>query len=827
MNMMKCLKTTGAALSLLFAALPCVILIVGMACGRAVTTTKEGGQLNKTRVGTPYPTGTRTTLLVPLPAEPAWQDMAFLAAVPAATVVNNGAPSLVALDTSGALSPEIQDYVRRYRPDAVHLLGGAADGLVVTSRTCGVLQAGSADEAACVLSARFWRRCATAVICPEDDYEAGLVAAPLAARLRAPLLFTGAQGLSRRAAQELRKLRVRELIVVGKLTGGLQSLTQVTKQVTVLDGARDVMIWVRRRGLTVAYLAALNPLDRNKTVIRKLSLAGALLAAGREGLVAPLPYEVRWKIPFSGMEMKGELPADLPKSEAKPKAGRIVFGEREYAFILTGKRRERGLRVNIDLDGDGKWAGTGEGPFATGDTVELDGKRVVITVGAEKGAGKADVRLTWPTAEQLVGDLRRDYEALGAPPEHLCLVGFPDAVPQAIIGRGGIVEEQTSDLPYANADDDSFAEIGVARVIAENASFATLFASRVLTYTSLLDAEWQDRACQACWENTYGKLFENVGFDATYRHTEENLKWLVPPAQGEKGKQAQTFDQDSPLARCAALAHENHSWWHELGQTFTWDAEVLLAPVVIESGGCLTAALDREPDYHSVVARMLRKGAVSFSGNSREGCAECELQRQEFWNGVLSGQTIGQAHRRSMNSAQVTILDMKEGAGGAYVYQLRIRTQFGDPAFAMRVPGRPRSEPARSVVHSDTLTVHAPGEWWPVKMHVPADWKKWADKDLYVLRGAGTYARRTWCSEQYDREELYVTAEFTTRRRVAKIEQVQKPPAPLGWTGSYYVDDHADGSQTYRWAVRLADFDQIKGRIVNAVEHLDYRVVYE
>src|SRR5512136_2943934 len=116
----------------------------------------------------------RTTLLVPLPAEPAWQDMAFLAAVPAATVVNDGAPSLVALDAPGALTPEVQDYLRRYRPDAVHLLGDAPGGLVAGGRPCGMLQAGSADEAACRLSAQFWRTCATAVISPGDDYEAGL-----------------------------------------------------------------------------------------------------------------------------------------------------------------------------------------------------------------------------------------------------------------------------------------------------------------------------------------------------------------------------------------------------------------------------------------------------------------------------------------------------------------------------------------------------------------------------------------------------------------------------------------------------------------------------
>ena len=112
-------------------------------------------------------------------------------------------------------------------------------------------------------------------------------------------------------------------------------------------------------------------------------------------------------------------------------------------------------------------------------------------------------------------------------------------------------------------------------------------------------------------------------------------------------------------------------------------------------------------------------------------------------------------------------------------------------------------------------------------MHVPADWKKWADKDLYVLRGAGTYRAARGAGEQYDKEEIYLTAEFTTRRRVAKIEQVQEPPAPLGWNGSYYADEHADGSRTYRWSVRLADFDQVKGTMVNAVERIEYRITYQ
>jgi len=774
----------------------------------------------------------RTTMLVPLTTEPSWRDFAFLAAVPAATVADDGAPSLIALDDTGKTKPEIEDYARRYRPEVVYLLGGTIDDLVVAGKACTPLRANSADEAACVLSKTFWSAAATAVICSETDYEAGLVAAALAARLRAPLLFATTNGLSLSAGQKLGRLNARELIVIGNLGTGLQALKQLGKPVVELADAHAVMAWVRKKGLRVAYIAALNPTDRNRTVIKKTSLAGALLAAGRQGLVAPLTYETRWKIPFTGVELKDTPPAGVPTSKTNSKAGHIVLDGREYGFVLTGEHMEANsddlcdLRVTIDVNGNGAHNDPAKGSFTTGDTVELGGKRYVITLGTKNGVGEADVRLTWPSADRLCEHLRTFYQALGAPPEHLCLVGFPDAITQAIIG-GDDGEDLTSDLPYANADNDPFAEIAVARVIAENVSFATLYASRVLTYRALLAPEWQDRACLARWENTCGKLFENVGFDASYHHTEEDLKWIVPPAEGTEGERAQTFVPDSPLARCAVLAHDDHSGWQGLGNTFDWDADVLLAPVVIESGGCLTAALDREPDFRSVIARMFRKGAVSFSGNSREGVAECELQRHEFWNGVLSGQTIGQAHRRSINSALVTILDQKETTGGCYWYQLRIRTQFGDPAFAPRVPRAPDSAPARVTVHGNTVSVHAPQQWWPIKATVPEDWKQWCGKDLYVLRGAGAYALKTWCSEGHDIEEIFVTAEFTTRSRVARIEQVQQPPSPLGWRGTWHVDEHADGSRTCRWAVRMVDFDQIKGHIINAVDRLDYRISYE
>jgi len=769
----------------------------------------------------------RTTVLVPLPQGPSWQDLAFLAAVPAATVANEGAPSLIALEATGEISPEVLDYASRYHPDQVVLLGGSGNPAEVAGRTCKRIEAAAADEAACKLCQWFWPSCQTVVICPESDYESAVVAAALAARLRAPLLFAGPNQLSDATRREIQRLAARELIVVGHCAKQVHALQPAPQQITELPAATDVMAWVNQRHLAVNYLAALNPLDRYRTVIGKLSLAGVLLAAGRDGLVAPLALETRWKTPFSGTVMQDKLPPNFPQSTAPPKTGQIALDGLTKNFLLTGQSKERDLHVYFDLNGDGAYQGAGEGPFATGDTVQFAGKRYVITLGTKNGFGNADVRLTWPSAEELTVQLRGYYQALGAAPEYLCLVGFPDAIPQAIRGNLGVVPEVTTDLPYANADDDPFAEICVARVIAENASFATLYASRALTYPSLLTSEWQDRACLAQWENTSGKLLENAGFDASYRHRSEDLPWANPPADGKKGKRVSTFSQDSPLTRCAIITHMDHSWWRELGGTFGWDADVLLAPAVVESGGCLTAALDREPDFRSVVARLLRKGAVAFVGNAREGCAPQELQRMEFWTAVLAGKTIGQAHRQSINSAITTILDKGQDHAQDFDYQVHIRTLFGDPAFRMHVPSPLRSAAARTSVNGDKITVHAPAAWWPVKMLVPSDWKQWTGKDLYVLRGAGTYALRKWCDEEYDREETCVTAEFTTRRQIARIEQLQQPPAPLGIKGSWHADRNPNGSTTYRWVVRLADFNQQKGSIINAVEQLDYQIFWQ
>jgi len=767
--------------------------------------------------------GGRAAFVVRLPSVPAWQDFAFLAAVPAATLRCEGAPALIALDESGAITREIDDYLRRYKPQALYCLGPLPREAVDARRQWQALEADSADAAARVLARTFWKATDTVVVCREGEYGMALVASALAARLRAPLLFSATD------RELLRRLAVKRAIVVGPMPEAAEALKEAGLAAVDLKDAPAVLGWMREQKLAVSYIAVVNPLDREATVIKKLSLAGPLLAAARQGIVVTLPYKTLWKAPFFGIECKANPPKGTPESHKPPRIGLTAVNGHPFAFVLTsGKNDEDYFAVNVDLNGNGDFSDAGEGPFRTGDTVVLGDQRYSLTIGEGNGAGKADVRLTFPCADDVVADLKAFYAAAGSPPEYLCIVGFPDAIPQAIVRDcEGDNRDLPSDFPFANTDGDLFGEIALARLIAESASSATLYVSRVVTYPQLLDSSWSATAGQARWENTYAKLFENVGFTMAPHHDVNTLKWIEPPTEKSEGRRAQAFDQSSPLAQVSVLAHQTHSWWKDLGQTYDWESDVLLAPTVVESGGCLTTALDRQPDCRSIVARLMRNGAVGFEGNALPAIACCEQQRIVFWNAVLAGETLGHAHLNAQNSTVAVILETDQLLGGPNHYQLYLRGLFGDPAFAIHLPSSPKSAPARVEAKGDLVSVHAPAAWWPVKIRVPEDWKKWNDKDLYVLRGGGTYPNRYWIGEGYDAEETYVDATFRTAKKVKGIEQMQTPPKPLGWTGKFVVDENTDGTRTYRWRVRLVDFDQLKGTILNKVDRLDYRMVFE
>ncbi len=765
----------------------------------------------------------RTTFLVPIDVEPTWRDMAFLAAIPASEFVNKGGGSLIAIDSKGGISPEIRDYAKRYRAESLVALAPSSIGQAIRAAWTdkavkfAAVSEDSAEATALELSSRFWRKSTVAVVTDDGDYESALVGATLASLIKAPLLFHNRKGISPPALVELRRLGVKQILAVGSQPPKFKG------SVTALPDAKAVMAWVLRKGIKVSYLAAVNPKDRTNFVTRKLSMAGAQLAAGRGGLAAPLNMATEWKRPFESRPWDRALPMGVRQGKAKTEAGTIAVDGEKASFFLTGESGDDGLRLSVDRGGKGVYAET----YASGDTLEIGRRKWVVSLGNRTRFGKTKVHLTWPTADEMKGRLEAFYKVLGSPPEHLCLVGFPDSIPHAIFGQGGIVEEQTSDLPFAMVGQSEFARIGTARLIAENLSFGTLYAARALTYRELIQPDWSRASGQAEWENSLGPLFQNAGFTAPYHLSGQDIPWETPPADGKEGKRAASFGQDSPMASCAILAHSEHSWWQSLGSTIRWDATVLLAPSVVESGGCATATLDREPDNRSIVARLLRLGAIGFSGGSRELPAQAQPLRMAYWNGILAGQTLGQAHRLALNAGILIVKDEGEGPQGPYRYCTQVRMQFGDPALALRLPSAPRVSPARTVVQGDKVTVHAPGEWWIVKTIVPPDWKQWAGRDLYAVRGAGAIALSSWTAKGRDQETMLVLAEFTSRRKVKEIKPENTPDAPLGWLGKWHTEPNTDGTFTYRFAVRMIDFDQERGQILRKVDRLDFKLIFE
>ncbi len=768
----------------------------------------------------------RAVIFVSTPADPSWQDFAVLAAQAASFDSGNGdqlfriESTVIALDQAGTLPREVVDFLKRFQPHRTLHLGENPLPAKPGFGEHAELGCHSAQEAALILANTLWKTSKRVVICRDDDYASALMASTLAARLKAPLLFSGADGISKATQQAIQRLQPEEQVFVGKAPEGMK--------VTALPDFDSVARWVKKQGAPCDYLAVVNIRDRTSTKVRKLSLAAPAFAAGRKGMVLPIDMEFRWRELFKGQPIKGDLPKGIRSGAKPPVAGVMKFAEGEVPFVVGCGKTEKDFLLWLDLNGDGAYDAKGEGPFSRNFQMDLLGKPRLLDF-AERYGPKRDLTVTTGNAEQVTRFLKDRYRAVGAP-EFLCLIGFPDAIPQSILPYDHRAD-LTSDLPYGDLDQDLFSEIAVGRIIAENATFATLHACRTLRYNELVykqpaDSCWSNRAGLARWENTLGKYFENVGIDASAHHDKEDRPWVKPPKGDKKGEQAKSFGPESPLANVGFISHMAHSWWKELGETYHMDSETLLAPVVIESGGCLTANLDCEPEFRSVIARLFRNGAVSFCGQTRPGIAPQEQQRVEFWNAISAGMTIGEAHRHAQNSKAATCLMTGQLARGGDFYQLQIRSLFGDPAFKPSLPSAPASAPVKTTVDGDKLVVTGPQSWWVERIRVPEDWKLWADKPLHVVRGYGAYPQRQWCSEQYDKEEIYANVQMTTKQRVASIEQLQPLPAPLGYDGKQAVDEHADGSRTYHWRVRMIDFDQKAGTIINKADRVEFRVQY-
>jgi hypothetical protein len=646
-------------------------------------------------------------LLVPMPAQAAWQDLAFLAALPAASLVTGGTPVVLDVGADGALPPEVKDFLARYRPDRVSWIGSGPEDATLDGTASERLAADTADSAACRIAEVFFARSTRAVVVREDDYGGALAAAVLAARLRVPLFFASTSGLSSAACAVVERIGVSALLVVGDLGKSVHVPEKLT--VERLREPADVARWMQRHALPVSYLAAAAPADRRSGHTRKLSLSAAVLAAGRQGALVTI--------------------------------------------------------------------GTDDAPV--------------------------------PSAAAAQATLASFRASLGATPDYLCIAAMPEAIPMAVVPSGeGIDTDPPSDLAYGNVDADPFIELALGRFVAEDGAAGTLLAARGLAYTTLITPASADRFALAGWERVCAPLFENVGF--------------APPLVQDDGP---AIGANSPFASVAVLVHNAHSSWFQIGNSYAHDSRVLLAPCLVESAGCSPASLDQDPDCRSVALRLLRNGAIAFVGNVRRAVAQQELFRSEFWNAVLAGQSLGQANRSAQNRMQVSLLANGETEHGLHRYELYNEALFGDPALVLHLPSAPKSAPARVEVHGRDVIIHAPAKWWRSEEIVPADWNYTDSPAIYAWRGAGVGVESSWdAAHRRDRDDLVFTAEVRTSKRVNGLEVVKAPPAPLGWDGHFFVDEHADGTRSVYFRVRMIDVDAASGRIVQQIDSLSLRL---
>ena len=754
-----------------------------------------------------HPDPPRSVFLVPVPHDASWEDQLFLAAIPAASRVGDGRPLVLAIDPSDPWRPETLDFLARYHVERLYWVGGtpiagAPDGVEVEH-----LEADSALSGACSLAARFWSRSKGVVLFAESDPGAALSASVLAARLDYPLLPWDGGVVGDATRDLIEELGVGRALFVGGEKRNMSALVGSLASTHLADGVA-VARWLKHKGHALEYIAVANPLDVRFGAKPKHSLAAPLLASGRQGIVATLAYETRWKQKFSSEPSPAPGAESAASTGESVRRGTLEIGDLRVPFELNRDARSSQWVARLDSDADGKFESDGEGPFRTGESVEVDGRRWSVDLDVlEKQQGSA-LWLTYPTHGRIAEDLAPYFAVAGEELRFLCLVGWPESLPPAIVGDAqGIDADLVSDLSHADIDDDPFVDLAFGRVIAEDFYSATLLACRSLAYSDLLDPTWQDSFATAEWEQSCARSFEALGFESAGHHAGEAV-----------------IAADSPLTRAAVIVHGSHAAWTVMGATYAWDTSVLIAPSLVASSGCSTASLDQDPALRSVAARLLRNGAIAFVGNSRRGVAQGLYFDSEFMNAALAGATLGEANRHALNRVLVAVLDGGELETGLHRYQLYNTAFYGDPALALHRPSKPKVKPARVEQRGLRVTVRAPSEWWQYKVETLAEWNS-EFGSLYLLRGAGLATDSRWeATEKRNQDDLWFTAEARTRRTIRGIDVLGEVAAPLGWTGKFYVDEHRDGSRSILWRCRLVDFDMRTGEFMAEADSLSFRL---
>ena len=399
-------------------------------------------------------------------------------------------------------------------------------------------------------------------------------------------------------------------------------------------------------------------------------------------------------------------------------------------------------------------------------------------------------------------------------PEYLLIGGTPGVVPFGVVSGLSADPEWANlmtDATYANIDADTFLEIAVGRLIANNLSEGTLIASRISTYELLKDGYWENRFAEMGRWGMFESVptFENMGF------TWDDLMGAVR--------------NNAPPIEDGLILHNDHSGYSVLGYAFEEaNLNTLLAPALIVSRGCGTAGLDKAPNQ--VSESLLRQGAVAFMGGPRNLQGMSIHLVTEIINAMTGMESLGAAYRRGFNSVSLNVLDDQDYGSNVTRYNWIL---IGDPALVIHMPTLPAKQPAKMVRSTDnkTLTISAPETWWsrpyPASNLIEWGWTNTLGqaKPLYGINGAGTSIMGHW-GGAYDVMKPLFTVKYRTSKTLNSVTQQSGILSPLGWSGSFasnvHVDQHRDGTKTYLWRVRMMDYNHETGATNGAISSVEY-----
>lgn len=228
-----------------------------------------------------------------------WYDMAFLAAVPTSAKLNGQIPLVLASPTPSAMAEPTRDFIKRLSPQNLYVLGSDRPGNIEGVGQIHGMDTSNVNDYSVALIEEHWTNSEYLVVTDAEDYVGALMAASLASRLGAPMIFGGVAADTRDSL--ISDLGVDSIVWVN--SNG-QSSPITGENVTVLSNVEAVLSWAKDQELGIDYLALTNANDRYAGKNQKLSLTAPIYASRRNGLVVPVSLE----IPAQTMTAESEYP---------------------------------------------------------------------------------------------------------------------------------------------------------------------------------------------------------------------------------------------------------------------------------------------------------------------------------------------------------------------------------------------------------------------------------------------------------------------------------------------------------------------------------------